>query len=228
MAMRKGPTMKLKNTIWVLGLAFGVVACAEWTDQPPIQGCDEFNELIGECGGGSTGGTGGGTGGTGGTGNTGGGDTGECTNDADTAVFDALTYSPNSETTLTGPEAASQIASDCVFGNQQSDPRNPGCGQEAQGVLICGGANCPDETIAALTECVVACQEGLIIEVTGEALTVGCGACYGESVTCSAVKCATAGCTVPDSPGCVACRCENDCTPGFDRCSGLPSQGTCG
>jgi hypothetical protein len=226
MAKGKEPTMKLTNTIWVLGLAFGVVACAEWTDQPPLQGCADFNELTGTCGSASGGSNG--AGGTGGTGNTGGGGEGACTNEDDTAVYDALEYSPNADTTLTGPEAASQIASDCVFGNQQSDPRNPGCGQQAQAVLICGGINCDDETVQALTDCVVECQQTLIEEITGSRLTEECGACYGDSVTCSAVNCATAGCTVPDSASCVACRCANDCTPGFDRCSGLPSQGTCG
>jgi hypothetical protein len=141
-------------------------------------------------------------------------------------VYDALDYNTGSEE-LSGPEAASQIASDCVFGNVNATPSNPGCGTQAQAVLVCGGANCPDETIQALSTCVVGCQQQLIEEATGDTLTQSCANCYGESVTCSAVNCATAGCTVPDSAQCVACRCANDCTPGFDRCSGLPSQGTC-
>lgn len=217
--------MKPMKLFSVLGLAVIAVACAEWTNQPPLQGCTEFNEVTGTCGSGA-GGTSG-TGGTGGTGNVGGVSDGECTNADDMAVFDALEYDTGAEV-LSGPEAASQIASDCVFGNQQADPRNPGCGQQAQAVLICGGANCPDETIQALTDCVVECQQSVIEEATGEMLSQGCNDCYGDSVTCSAVNCATAGCTVPDSATCVACRCANDCTPGFDRCSGLPSQGTCG
>jgi hypothetical protein len=216
--------MKLFHLIWVLGLAGMISAC---NSGEAIQGCSElgqeYDEGTGSC---ATPGTGGGNG-TGGTGGGGGGD-GACTNDADTAVYDALEYSPNAETTLTGPEAASQIASDCVFGNQNATPSNPGCGAEAQAVLICGGSGCPTETINALTQCVVDCQQGLIETITGSTLSSECNACYGESVTCSAVNCATAGCTVPTSPGCVACRCQNDCTPGFDRCSGLPSSGDCG
>jgi len=218
--------MKPMKLFSVLGLAVVAVACAEWTNQPPLQGCDDFNEVTGNCGSAQTGGTSGGTGGTGGTGNTGGGGVGACTNAEDTAVYAVLEYDTGSEV-LTGPEAASQIASDCVFGNQGSDPRNPGCGPEAQAVLICGGTNCTEDTIQALTDCVVACQQEVIEAATGQTLTQECNDCYGDSVTCSAVKCATAGCTVPDSASCVACRCENDCTPGFDRCSGLPSQNTC-
>ena len=214
--------MKPMNLIWVLGLAVIAVACAEWTDQQPLQGCDQFNEITGSCGDTPGPGTGGTTGGGGSSGE------GACTNPEDAAVYSALEYDTGS-TTLTGSEAASQIASDCVFGNQQATPTNPGCGQEAQAVLVCGGANCPDETIMALTDCVLACQATVIAEATGgESLTEECSECYGTSVTCSAVNCAAAGCTVPDSPGCIACRCENNCTPGFDVCSGLPSSGDCG
>lgn len=227
MGMRKGLTMKLFHLIWALGLAALLVAsaCDNWTNQPPIQGCSQFDEFTGTCTTGSGGTTG--TGGTAGTGNVGGGTEGECTNEADTAVYDALEYSPNATTTLSGPPAASQIASDCVFGNLQADPQNPGCGQQAQAVLICGGAGCPQETIDALTNCVVDCQQGVIEDATGEMLSGACADCYGASVSCSAVNCATAGCTVPTSPTCIACRCANDCTPGFDRCSGLPPSGDC-
>jgi len=207
MANRKGPNMKLMNLIWVLGLAGVVVAC---NSGDALQGCADFNELTGTCGSATGGATG--TGGTGGTGNVGGAVEGACTNEADTAVYDALEYK-----SLTGPEAASQMASDCVFG---------GCGQEAQGVLTCR-SECEDE-IQALTDCVVECQQTQIEDTTGERLTTECADCYGESVTCSAVNCASEGCTVPDSPTCVACRCLYNCTPGFDVCSGLPSQNTCG
>ena len=215
--------MKLMNLIWVLGLAGAVAGC---NSGDALQGCDQFDNLTGMCSDGPGAGGSTGTGGTGGTGNTGGGD-GACTNAEDTAVYDALEYDTGSEV-LTGDEAASQIASDCVFGNTSSTPRNPGCGAQAQAVLICGGSNCDDETIQALTDCVVDCQQTVIEADTGSTLSQECNDCYGASVTCSAVNCATAGCTVPDSPTCVACRCAEDCTPGFDRCSGLPSQGTCG
>jgi len=215
--------MKLMNLIWVLGLAGAVAGC---NSGDALQGCDQFDNLTGSCSDGPGAGGSGGSGNTGGTGNTGGGE-GACTNEDDAAVYSDLEYNTGSEL-LMGDEAASQIASDCVFGNTSSTPRNPGCGAEAQAVLICGGANCDDETIQALTDCVVDCQQTVIEEDTGSTLSQECNDCYGDSVTCSAVNCATAGCTVPDSPSCVACRCANDCTPGFDRCSGLPSQGTCG
>jgi hypothetical protein len=212
--------MKLFHLISVLGLAVVAVACNEWTDQAPLQGCEDFDELTGTCGGGSS------TGGTGGTGNVGGGGEGACTNEVDDSVYFALDYDTGSEV-LTANEAASQIASDCVFGNTNSAPPNPGCGQQAAAVLRCGGKNCDDATIQALTDCVVACQQTVIESATGQTLSQECTNCYGASVTCSAVNCASAGCTVPDSASCVACRCESDCTPGFDRCSGLPSEGTC-
>lgn len=203
---------------------FGLV-CVVAVGVMPVMGCSDSS---GDGGSPGTGGSGGsaGTGGSAGDGGSGGAGEDECTNAEDTAVYDALEYNTGSEA-LMGPEAASQIASDCVFGNLQAEPSNPGCGQEAQAVLVCGGANCPDETIQDLSDCVVACQQQVIEEATGETLSQRCADCYGESVTCSAVNCATAGCTVPDSAQCVACRCANDCTPGFDRCSGLPSQGTC-
>lgn len=216
--------MKLMNLIWVCGLAGAVAGC---NSGDALQGCSEFNEISGLCGGGTPPATGG----TNGGGGTGGGGEGACTNAEDMAVYDALEYDTGSET-LTGNEAASQIASDCVFGNQSSTPRNPGCGQQAQAVLICGGVNCDDATIQALTDCVLMCQATVIADATGgEMLSQECSGCYGASVTCSAVNCATAGCTVPDSATCIACRCDpakGACTPNFDQCSGLPSEGNCG
>jgi hypothetical protein len=218
--------MKLLHLTWVLGLAGALTAC---NSGDALQGCDDYNEATGTCGGG-TGGTGGGTGGTGGTGNVGGAVTGACTNAEDTAVYDALEYTPNQAAptnVLTGSEAASQMASDCVFGNPNSIPAiSPGCGPEAGAVLTCR-ADCEDE-VQALTVCVVDCQQSFIQEVTGEMLSSGCADCYGESVSCSAANCASSGCSVPDSDPCVQCRCEMDCTPGFDRCSGLPPSGDCG
>lgn len=224
MAKRKEPTMKLSNVIWVLGLASSLAfGCAAWTDQQPIQGCD-VNPATGICDGGGTGGSaGGGGGGTGGSPPT----EGECTTPENKAVYDALTYVDSGGVTETGSDAASAIASDCVFGSFNSDPENPGCPAEAQAVLFCASAGCPPETVAELTVCVVACQDAIIVEVTGESLSEGCSACYGESVACSAANCASSGCSNPNSPMCIECRCLEDCTPGFDRCSGLPSTGDC-
>ena len=71
-------------------------------------------------------------------------------------------------------------------------------------------------------------QQDIIEQQTGSMLTDECSACYGESVACSTSLCATSGCATQTSPSCIECQCYNDCTPGFDRCSGLPPNGDCG
>ena len=86
---------------------------------------------------------------------------------------------------------------------------------------------CPESTIQAFADCVAACQQTVIEGATGETLTEACDECYGDSVTCGTVDCSTEGCSVPDSPSCIMCRCEKDCIPGFDRCSGLPGESEC-
>lgn len=163
--------------------------------------------------------------GTGGSG--GGGGDGACTNMDDAMTYSDLDYTTGGGDDVSGSPAASAIASDCVFGQFNSVPRNPGCPQEAQAVLGCAATGCPAATVQALATCVVECMQGLIDEVTGTMLTEDCANCYGASVSCSAALCATSGCSNPTSPGCIQCRCENDCTPGFDRCSGLPPSGDC-
>jgi hypothetical protein len=247
--MTKAQTMKLIQLISALGLVGGLlVGC---NSGPAIQGCQRpdlaFNPCSGLCEttpfrpqcaicvddplacdpaatGPGTGGTGGGTGGTGG----GGGVTdGECTNAEDTQTYADLTYVTGGGVDETGSDAASAIASDCVFGAVNSEPRNEGCGPEAQAVLGCAAIGCPASTIQALAACVVDCMQDLIDQQTGMMLTNGCAECYGTSVSCSSALCATSGCAAPTSPDCIRCRCENDCTPGFDRCSGLPSSGDC-
>jgi len=152
---------------------------------------------------------------------------GACTNPDDAAVYADLVYTNGAGAFTSGPDAAAEIASDCVFGALNSDPRNPGCPAEAQAVLICAGGGCPPETVDTLSNCVQSCTQELIEEVTGDRLTADCADCYGESVSCTASLCATSGCSNPSSPSCVQCRCENDCTPGFDRCSGLLPSGEC-
>jgi hypothetical protein len=250
--MNKAHTMKLIHLLAALGLV-GALA-AGCNSGPPLQGCDApslaFNPCSGLCArtpfsppcaiceddplacdpaasGGGTGGTGG-TAGTGGGTGGGGGTTGFCTNDEDSMTYDDLTYTTGGGVDETGSDAASAIASDCVFGAVNSDPRNPGCPAEAQAVLICAASGCPPATVQALTICVVDCMQDIIEQQTGGTLTQDCADCYGESVACSANLCATSGCSAPTSPSCIQCRCENDCTPGFDRCSGLPPSGDCG
>jgi hypothetical protein len=214
--------MKLFHLIWVLGLAGIVAGC---NSGPPVHGCDI--QTNGTCDDGSNGGggTGGGTGGTAG----GGGGEGACTNAEDAATYMDLSYLDSRGNEEMGPGAASAIASDCVFGSDSSDPVNPGCGTEAGNVVACAilPTGCPPETIAALTNCVVSCTQTLIEDITGSTLSQDCADCYGESVACSANLCVAAGCTNPTSPGCIQCRCDEGCTPGFDVCSGLPPSGDC-
>ncbi|MBW1831652.1 MAG: hypothetical protein JRJ10_08125 [Deltaproteobacteria bacterium] len=221
--------MKLTNLIWVLALAGAAVASCD--SGPPVNGCppgqivNNDGLCVPQDGTGGTGGTSGTGGGTGGTGGMSVG--GACTNPDDAAVYMDLEYLNDDGMTETGSDAASAIASDCVFGSQNSDPKNPGCGQEAQAVLICAVLGCPQETIDALTVCVEECTQQLIEEITGSTLSGECMMCYGDSVSCSAANCASEGCSNPTSATCVACRCREDCTPGFDRCSGLPASGDC-
>ena len=240
-AMRKAYTMKLVYLLSAVGLV-GLMA-AGCNTGPALQGCGApglaFNPCSGLCAqmpfsppcaicaddplACNPGAIAEGTGGTGG----GGGD-GECTNPDDAMTYADLEYTTGGGVDESGSSAASAIASDCVFGSFSSVPQNPGCGPEAQAVLICASTGCPAETVMALEVCVVDCMQGLIDEVTGSMLTEMCADCYGESVACSANLCATSGCSNPTSPGCIQCRCDNDCTPGFDRCSGLPPSGDCG
>jgi len=199
--------MKLIGFVCTLALAVAVVGCGD----------DDTNGTGGNGTGGSGGtaatggnGTGGnGTGGNGGgTGNTGG--DGNCTNAADTAVYDSAEYT-NPDGTFTGTDAVSTFAADCL---------DPTCGPEVGMVL----ANNNPTTQQALATCVEEC-------VAGEfALTSACIGCYGDSVTCGAANCA-GECATGDvnQPPCLTCRCgDNDagvnCFGDFDTCSGLPRE----
>jgi hypothetical protein len=224
MAKGKEPTMKLSSLIWVLGLAGVIAAC---NTGAPITGCKpgEIVNLDGRCKKIDTGT--GGTGGAGGAGGGGGSVGGECTNDADEAVYDALTYTNDDGESSTGSDAASAIASDCVFGGDDTVPPE-GCGELAAIVIVCASSmTCTPKMIQDLTKCVGECAQDTIESITGSRLSDGCGACYSESVACSAARCATSGCSTPTSTECVQCRCEEGCTPGFDACSGLEPSGVC-
>ena len=215
--MKKVCSMKLFYSVGTLGLCTFLVGC---NAGPPIQGCREplpvFNPQSGLCEA-----IGGGTGGTPGTGGGGGTGEGACTNMEDTATYEALTYG-----TEMGPDAASAIAGDCVFGAfDEPDIDEAGCAGEAGQVLTCV-TNC-EEPIANLTTCVVNCQQGIIEDKTGAPLTEPCAACYGASVACSSANCAAFCGSNPDAPACNDCRCRSNCTPGFVECSGLPSD-ACG
>ena len=121
----------------------------------------------------------------------------------------------------TGTEAASAIGSDCIFGTETSDPVLDGCGAEAFEVISCFPI-CDQPTIDALATCVATCTQ----DATG--LSSECVACTGDTVACGAAFC-TAECVADtNAPVCIACRCDNGCTPNFDDCSGLPPDGDCG
>ena len=222
--------MKLSNPTWVLGLAClaglaGMIAACN--SGPPVDGCNklpppgEFVNLDGRCEPIS------GAGGSPGTGGTGGSVGGACTNPDDTAVYDELTYTNDDGESSSGSDAASAIASDCVFGADDTVPPE-GCGSLAAIVVVCASAGtCTPKMIEDLTVCVGECAQDTIESITGSRLSDECGACYSESVACSASRCATSGCSSPTSTPCVKCRCEQNCTPGFDVCSGLPPTGVC-
>jgi hypothetical protein len=212
--------MKLSNPIWVLGLACltglaGVITACN--SGPPVDGCKagEIVNTDGRCE--SSGGTGG----------TDGSETDQCTNDADQAVYDDLTYTNDDGESSSGSDAASAIASDCVFGADDTVPPE-GCGSLAAIVVVCASTGtCTPKMIEDLTVCVGECAQDTIENITGSRLSDGCGACYSESVACSAAKCATSGCSNPTSTECVECRCVEGCSPGFDVCSGLEPSGVC-
>jgi hypothetical protein len=212
--------MKLSKPTWVLdlaclaGLAGMIAAC---NTGAPIEGCEpgEIVNLDGRCE--SSGGAGG----------TDGSETDQCINDADQAVYEKLTYTNTDGESSSGSAAASAIASDCVFGGPDTVPPE-GCGELAAIVVVCAASGtCTPKMVQDLTECVGQCAQDTIEDITGSRLSDGCGACYSESVACSAAKCATSGCSNPTSTECVECRCVEGCTPGFDTCSGLPASGVC-
>lgn len=206
--------MKLFHLTWVLALAGAIAAC---DSGPPVDGCGpiEFVNSSGRCERLS------GMGGTDGTGGGGGAPGGACTNEDDAMVYANLEYEGES-----GSPAASAIATDCVFG----DGAVVGdCTDQAREVVFCANTmSCTSAEIDPLVDCVVTCLNDTVESITGSTLTAECSACYGDSVACSAANCATSGCgSNPSGNQCVQCRCDFDCTPGFDRCSGLPSSGAC-
>jgi len=208
--MRKEPTMKLTNLLWVLALAGSVAACnsgSAITGTPPVPPPT----------GGSNGGGGGGTGGA---------LDGACTTDPNDAVYADLDYVNGKGVAESGADAASAIASDCLRGASTAVPPIPparACGSETLAVVGCF-PTCSDAIIAALSTCVVECQQITIEEITGSRLSVDCGACYGETVACGAAKCTSPSCVAePQGTVCTACRCEMGCTPDFVTCSGLPT-----
>lgn len=165
-----------------------------------------------------------GAGGTGG-GGTGGLDFGPCYDDA--SVYDGLEYADGGGEQKSGSQASLAIRDECVLGSTDSVPVNLGCPREAQAVLACP-RDCPPETIQALSECVAGCVQDVVERITGSTLSEECVDCYGAEAPCTVANCANWCITDPSSPACIQCRCVLDCTPEFERCSGLPPSGDCG
>ena len=204
--------MKLTNLIWVLVLAGAVMGC---NSGPPIT-----NERP------PTGGSGGSgaTGGSGGTGNIGG--DGNCTNAEDQAVYAELEYTTGAGDTFTGPDAASEMGSDCIFGAPSSTPALEGCGDQSAAVLSCF-PNCPAETIQAAADCVALCVQDGTAEAAPPGLSADCVGCTGDTVACGAAFCTNLCVADTNAPACINCRCENNCIQDFDTGSGLPSDNEC-
>jgi len=208
--MRKGPTMKLTNLIWVLALAGAVVGCNSGSPTTNVRPPPPT----------------GGSSGSGGSAGIGGGE-GACINAEDAAVYAELTFINSDGIESSGSDAASAIGSECIFGSQASVPVVTGCSQEAGDVIRCFASGCPQETIDALADCVALCTQDTTAGIAPPGLSTECMACTGDTVACGAAFCTNLCVSDTNAPDCVACRCENDCTPAFDRCSGLPSSGDC-
>ncbi len=180
-------------------------------------GCGEVEAGTAAAGGsGPVGGTGGGTGGTGG-----GLGEGACTDDANQETYSQLEYTDRRNMMTTGSASASAIASDCIFGPTTGP--SEGCGAQA-GVII--GGDTSEAALNALAGCVEICLEVTVGSITdGDELSEECVTCYGDSVVCSAANC-TAECAAdPAADQCVQCRADNNCTGGFNVCSGLGGGG---
>ena len=206
--------MKLSNLIWVLALAAAVAGC---NSGPPITNVSPP----------PTAGSGGsaGSGGTAGTGGVSGGD-GNCTNAEDAAVYAELEYTTGAGDTFTGPDAASEMGSDCIFGAPSSTPALAGCGAESAAVLNCF-PNCPAETIQAAADCVALCVQDGTAEAAPPGLSAECVSCTGDTVACGAAFCTNLCVSDTNAPACIECRCDNNCIQDFDSCSGLPSDNEC-
>ena len=200
--------MKLFNLIWVLALAGAVAACNSGlpiTGEPPPP-------MAGS----------GGNGGSTGNGGTGGAIEGKCTTAENEAVYAELEYTNGKGEMSSGTDASSAIGSECVRGSVSSVPPVGGCGTETFAVIACF-PNCPDPVVQALADCVAQCTGDTIEDITGMRLSEDCLECTGATVACGAVFCTSQCVADTTAQICIDCRCDNDCTPEFVICSGIPS-----
>ncbi|MGB5349354.1 MAG: hypothetical protein WBN10_07110 [Polyangiales bacterium] len=150
---------------------------------------------------------------------------GFCTDSANAAVYANLVYTDANGLTSTGTDAAAAIGGDCIFGSAQSDPVLEGCGSEAGSVISCF-PNCASEIVFALADCVAECTQDATAEASPPGLSNACVACTGDIVACGAAFCTNLCVSDVNAPGCIACRCDNECIPTFTACSGIPDD-TC-
>ena len=197
--------MKLTNLIWVLALAGSVAAGCN--KGPPITGISQSP----------------GTGNSNGSGATGGAPTsGACINEDDALVYECLEFTNSKGEESSGTDASSAIGSECVRGSDVSDPPITGCGEETLEVVACF-PDCPQPTVDALSDCVVACTQETTADLCPPGLSDDCVDCTGATVACGAAFC-TRQCVADTTAAmCIDCRCDNNCTPDFVICSGIPS-----
>ncbi len=151
---------------------------------------------------------------------------GACTDANNAMVYANLEYTDDRGNTFAGTEAAAEIGSDCIFGSEQSNPILLGCGDEARSVVACF-PNCSGSIINALADCVAACTQDATAQASPLGLSNECVACTGDTVACGAAFCVAQCVADTNAPACIQCRCDNNCIPAFDACSGLPPSGQC-
>ncbi|RZV52345.1 MAG: hypothetical protein EX268_12205 [Deltaproteobacteria bacterium] len=145
---------------------------------------------------------------------------GNCVDASNAQVYENLDYIDDFGQMYTGTEAAVAIGQDCLFGSNTSDPTLAGCPSEAARVLSCF-PNCPTGVVDELSSCVTQCSQDAIAEASPPGLSDSCAACLGDKVACDASLCTNLCVADVSSPACIQCRCENDCTPRFETCSGF-------
>jgi len=147
---------------------------------------------------------------------------GLCVNAQDAAVYECLEFTDSDGQEHTGTDAAAAIANECGWGSESSIPPITGCSDEMAQVIACF-PSCPEATVQALAGCVTDCTQDTTADLCPPGLSDGCAACTGASEACAAAFCTVACVADPAAEWCIDCRCENNCTPMFEACSGIPS-----
>jgi hypothetical protein len=147
---------------------------------------------------------------------------GLCVNAEDAAVYECLEFTDGDGQTYLGTDAVAAISNECRFGSDNSIPPIEGCPGEFGQVIACF-PNCPPETVDALADCVAGCTQDTTADLCPPGLSDDCVGCTGASEACGAAFCIAQCVSDAMAPGCIDCRCNNNCTPMFEVCSGIPS-----